>query len=192
VSRLREASVAFARTGAYPLLSVERMFAVERVAAALEARRLGGVEPWPELIERATATGCAGLSASAVRRLLSGIWADRAQAQLASAIVGEAVAIERRSTDRTLIACYLRDYPVDHIAFAPLRDAAAIAAERHAWSWRDAGRRWRLWEGPALLGEALRKAGDPQRLLHEAGFTGRLADGAFVSAARADAARATR
>ena len=37
---LREASAALARTAAHPVLSVERLLATERVAAALEARRM--------------------------------------------------------------------------------------------------------------------------------------------------------
>ena len=177
MSALREASVAFARKGAHPLLSVERLFATERAAAGLESRRIG-------LAERGLATE--------LRRRLGDIWGDRQNGRLANDLVERLIRRERRSADRALIAAYLLDYPVDHPAFPALREAVAIAADRHAWRWQEAGRRWRLWEGPNSLGEALRVAPDPQALLREAGFVGRLAEGAFVSAARADAERSAR
>jgi hypothetical protein len=192
MSRLRDSSVAFARTGAHRLLSIERLFATERIAAGLEARRIGQAEPFAELVERTADKGVAGLSVADLRRLLAGIWTDRSRARLAGTIVDHALGVARRSVDRALVAAYLLDYPVDHSAFEALRAAAAVAAERHIWSWRDAGRAWRLWDGPALLGDALRDADDATLLLREAGFVGRLVDGAFVSAARADAARSMR
>ena len=41
MSRLREASLALARTGTHAVLPVERLFATERIAAGLETRRTG-------------------------------------------------------------------------------------------------------------------------------------------------------
>ncbi len=192
MNRLHDAADALARTGAYPLLSIERLFATERVAAALEARRMESRESWRERIERAAETGVASLPPADLRRLVSGIWTERAHARLAAPIVEAAATRGRRSLDRALIAAYLIEYPVDHAAFAPLRAAAAAAADRHAWRWRDAGATWRLWEGPAMLGAALAEAGDPSALLRDAGLVGRLAGGAFVSAACADAVRSAR
>jgi hypothetical protein len=192
VSRLREAAVACARTGAHPLLSVERLLATERVAAALEARRMNAVDAWSGLVAGAVDKGIAALIAADVRRLLAGIWTDRVHARLAGPLVDRALALDRCSIDRALITAYLRDYPTDHIAFEPLRAAAAAAADRRDWPWRDAGRTWRLWDGPAALGAALHQAAEPHALLRATGFGGRLGDGAFVSAARADAARLAR
>jgi len=158
---LREASAAIARTAAHPVLSVERLLATERVAAALEARRM----------KRAARIDRLSLDS------------------LAGATVERALAAGRRSVDRAIVEAYLLHYPVDRPGFAALREAAAVAADRHDWRWREAGRRWRLWEGPAGLAALLASASDPAALLREAGFVGRLADGAFVSAARADAVR---
>ncbi len=154
MSVLRETSAAFARTAAHPVLSVERLLATERVAAALEARRM----------KRATRI-------------------DRASPDTPTG---------RRSVDRATIEAYLLNYPVDRPNFAALQADAAGAADRRDWRWREAGRRWRLWEGHAGLAEALASAPDPAALLREAGFVGRLAEGAFVSAARADAVRSAR
>ncbi len=188
MSALREASTASARMGAHPLLSVERLFASERIAAGLEARRIERVSVWDELVDRASA-GPATLSPADLRRLLAGIWSERAHAGLAAPIVERAVAFGRRSVDRAILSAYLLDHPVDHRAFAALRAAAAVAADRHDWGWREAGRRWCLWEGPDALGAAIREAAEPSALLREAGFVGRLADGAFVSAARTEGDR---
>ena len=163
MSRLREVAVAFARTGAHPVLSVERLFAIERAAAGLEARRMKHARRERPSVETLTASQ-----------------------------IGHALACERRSADRAIVDAYLLRYPVDHPAFAALQAAAAVAADRHDWRWREAGRRWQLWSGPDGLGDALRDHADPQALLREAGFVGRLAEGAFVSAARADAARSAR
>lgn len=154
----------FARTGAHPVLSAERLLATERVAAGLEARRIKNMAR----IDRLSPDTLTG--ASVERALTSG----------------------RRSVDRAIVEAYLLHYSVDRPGFAALQAAAAIAADRHDWRWRDAGRRWHLWSGPHASGEALREHADPAALLREAGFVGRLADGAFVSAARADAVRSTR
>jgi hypothetical protein len=98
----------------------------------------------------------------------------------------------RRSADRAIVEAYLLTYPVDRPGFAALQQRAASAADRHDWRWRAVGARLALWEGHGGLAEALASARDPAALLREAGFVGRLAEGAFVSAARADAVRSAR
>ena len=192
MSRLRAASIALARTGGHPVLSVERLFAIERIAAGLEARRIPGGLGASDLIERAEDKGLSALSIADLRRLLRTIWTDRGRARLASALVERLAEDGRRSIDRAVIATYLGLYPVDHPAFGRLRGAAAAAADRHGWAWRAAGQTWRLWEGSDTFGEALRAAADPAALLRDTGFVGPLANGAFISAASAGAARATR
>ena len=187
MSRLRDAALALARTGAHPVLPIERLFAIERIAAGLETRRTGTPTPWADLVERAEEKGLGALSIAELRRLLRGIWTDRSRVRLAGALVERLGWDEERSTDRALIASYLVAYPVDHPAFDRLRAVAAAGADRHAWRWRDSGSLYRLWDGPATLGKALGQAEDPQALLRDAGLVGRLADGAFVTAARTDA-----
>lgn len=192
MSALREASVAIARTAAFPVLSVERLFAAERVAAGLETRRIGLGRSLADIADRASDKGVAALAVADLRRLLAAVWTDRRYARFAEPVVERVLGLGRRSADRALIVAYLRDYPVDHPAFATLRDAVAVAAGRHDWRWREVGTQWTLWEAPTALGEALRLAADPAALLRDAGFVGRLADGVFVSAARAGAARSAR
>jgi hypothetical protein len=192
VSALREASVALARKGGYPVLSIERLFAIERVAAGIEARRIPGGLGAAELIERAEDKGLGALSIADLRRLLRAIWADRGRARLASALVERLAEDGRRSVDRALIATYLGAYPADHPAFERLRAAAAAAADRHDWAWRAAGQTWRLWEGIDTVGKALQTASDPVALLRDTGLVGHLANGAFVTAASASAARSGR
>jgi len=190
MSRLREASRALARTGAHPVLPVERLFAIERIAAGLETRRIARPAPWLDLADQARDDGLGSLPIADLRRLLRPIWADRAQTRLAGALVERLAEDARRSTDRALITSYLVAYPVDHPAFERLRAAAAAGADRHAWQWREAGRAWQLWDGPAAFGKALKRAVDGQALLRDAGLVGSLADGGFVSAARRGAASA--
>ena len=189
---LRAAAIALARIDRHPVLPIERLFATERVAAGLEARRTGGAEPWPDFVARLRSGDATLLSAAALRRLVRGLWRDRSAAASAAGIVERAVAIGRRSIDRAIVEAYLLHHPVDHRAFEALRAAAALAAGRHDWRWRSAGEQWRLWDDPAAFGEALGLADDPERLLRDAGFVGPLAGGAFVSAARAGAARSAR
>ena len=90
-----------------------------------------------------------------------------------------------RSGDRAAILSYLRGDPGD----AAARTAAAAAAERHDWPWRERGRRWRLWEGPETLAATLRQAPDRTTVLRGAGLVGSLAAGGFAAAALAAADR---
>lgn len=184
MSGLREVAAVSARRGAHPLLSVERLLASERVAAGIEARRIGRREAWDDLVARLPGASLAALPAADQRRLLLGIWTERSIASLAGGVVEQAAAGRRRSLDRAIVEAYLLRYPSDHPAFGALRAAAALAADRHDWRWREAGARWSLWDGPAGLGDALRDTFDARRLLHETGFVGRLANGVFLRAAR--------
>ncbi|HEY0270530.1 MAG TPA: hypothetical protein VGC10_06035 [Sphingomonas sp.] len=183
---LRRAAETIARTGIHPVLTAERLFASERVAAGLDALRVAPFEPWDELVARALAD-ISVLSAGELRRLIDGVWRDPAPGRLAIALAGAVLARGGRSGDRALIEAWLRHYPRDHGGFDALREAAATAAGRHDWAWRERGRRWRLWaeDAPALLRAAIADGGEADALLAEAGLTGTLAHGAFADAVRA-------
>jgi hypothetical protein len=186
MTALRNAAEAIARTGTLPVLTAERLFASERVAAGLDAHRVPALEPWDELLARAGAE-LADLPDGALRRLIDGIWDTSAGGRLAAALPAEALARRRRGCDRAVIEAYLRHYPRGHPAFEALREAAAIAAERHDWRWRERGRRWQLWasDAPDLLRAEIARGTAIDSLLAEAGLIGTLAQGAFVSAVRA-------
>ena len=183
---LRRAADGIARTGTHPALTVERLFASERVAAGLDALRVAPFEPWDELAARAE-IGLATVSNGELRRLADGIWHRPAPGRIAAPIVGEILARRRRSSDRAMIAAYLRHYPTDHPGFRMLREAAGLVAERHDWAWRKRGRRWRMWESdaPAALRAAIADGGDAGILCAEAGLIGALAQGAFAAIVRA-------
>lgn len=156
--RCHEAAARAARLGVLPLLPAERLLASERTAAALAARAF-----------RPPTTVAGAIDPRDVR---AG-WGD-------GDLIGRALAEGRRSLDRAIVETYLRDYPVRHPGFATLAAAAATAAERHDWHWREAGRHWRLWDGP----DALRAAPSRAAGLRAAGLVGGLATGAFARAVR--------
>lgn len=127
MSGLRTTAERLRRAGGYPILSQERLFGTQRAAAQLAARRLD--------------EGERTASARALRRQVARL----SDAPLAAA-VAQALAAERRSVDRALIAAYLAALPSRHPEFERLRAAAETAAERHDWRWRDLGRRCYLWQ----------------------------------------------
>jgi hypothetical protein len=183
---LRKAAEAIARTGTYPALTAERLFASERVAAGLDALRVAPFEPWEALVARAAAD-LPALSDGELRRLIDGIWHRPGPGRIAAPLIGEILTRWRRSGDRALIEAYLRHYPKDHPTFRVLREAAGFVAGRHDWPWRERGRRWRLWEsdGPDALRAAIADGGEAEALLAEAGLNGSFAQGAFAQAVRA-------
>jgi hypothetical protein len=187
MTALRKAAEAIARTGIHQVLTAERLFASERVAAGLDALRVATIEPWDELAARAGADITA-LADGELRRLIDGIWHQPGGGRLAATSMAEAAVRRRRSCDRAVIEAYLRHYPQDHPAFGALRTAAEAAAIRHDWAWQERGRRWRLWEkdAPDLLRAAIAEGGDAGALLAEAGLVGALRDGAFATVVRAD------
>lgn len=182
MSGLRRAAEDIARTGIHPVLTAERLFAIERIAAELDALRVRGTEPWSDLLLRAR-EDLAALPDGALRRLIAGVWRDRAASGIVAALLAEALARRRRGCDRAIIESYLRAHPRDHPAFPALREAAALAAERHDWPLRTRGRRWLLWseDAPERLRAAIAAGAPAEALLAEAGLTGVLRHGAFAA-----------
>lgn len=186
MTAFRKAAEAIARTGIHPVLTAERLFASERVAAGLDALRVTPFEPWELLIARAV-PDLATLSDGELRRLIDGIWHRPGPGRIAAPVIGEILTRGRRNGDRALIEAYLRHYPTDHPTFRILRESAGFAAGRHDWPWRERGRRWRLWEadGPDALRAAIADGGEAEPLMADAGLSGALAQGAFAAAVRA-------
>lgn len=182
MSGLKDSAYGIASSGVFPALSSERLFAIEHVAAMLDRQQTQLPEPWAELIERVREEGVDILSDSDLRRALDRIWTDRTATALAAPLVAAAIARQRRSLDRALIHAYLSRYPTGHRAFETLREAAARAADRHDWRWRDRGRQFGLWEpDAATLALKLGAGMDRTMLLDQAGLTGTLAEGAFAA-----------
>lgn len=180
MSRLRESALAAGRGAALPVLSQERLFAIEHVAAKLDRRE--GSEP-PVPIRALHIADVEALSPGALRRALDGMWSESISSGLRAAILKTAIERRSRSVDRAIIESYFLDYPASHADLSILRDAASVAAERHSWPWRNAGRRYRLWDADAAdrCGADLRKSGQPDAFLRAMGLVGKLADGAFAT-----------
>jgi hypothetical protein len=109
-------------------LSFDRLFAVQRASASLESRRLK-----------------TGRRTEAMRKLRRQVAASKADSPDLLVLLDHALQEERRSVDRAIIHAYLAAMPSAHANFPLLRQAAETAADRHAWSWRDIGRRLALW-----------------------------------------------
>jgi hypothetical protein len=133
------------------------------------------------------------LSRRDLRRLVQDMWGDRRCDAIAAAVLDAASASSAKSIERTLIAAYLRYFPVDHPVFPALTKAVSAAAERHDWPWRERGRKWQLWDpasGPATVAAQLVRSTEPAEALRDAGLDGDLAQGSFVLGALAEACRA--
>jgi hypothetical protein len=127
MSGLRDAAERLRRSEPLPILSLERLFVTERAAAQLAGRRY-------DTGERSAET----------RELRLGL-AAILHAPQPAALLDEALAVDRRSVDRAIVAAYLAALPTDHVDLPALRDAAETAATRHDWRWRELGERLRLW-----------------------------------------------
>lgn len=180
MSQLREAAQVAGRGAALPVLSQERLFAIEHVAARLDRRE--GSEP-PVPIRALPIAEVEALSPGALRRALDGMWSESISSGLRAAILKRAIERRSRSVDRAIIESYFLHYPANHADFSILRDSANVAAERHSWHWRNVGRRYRLWDADAAdrCRADLLKSGQPDAFLQEMGLVGKLADGAFAT-----------
>lgn len=96
-----------------------------------------------------------------------------------------ALRMQRRSADRTVVSAWLDVFPTGPMAES-LAAAARMAAERHEWPYRTAGRAFDLWdpkEGPRTLGRRLRECDDASAVLQEAAIGPGRMTSAFVQAA---------
>lgn len=181
MNRLHESTQAIRGGVVWPVLSQERLFATEHVAAKLDLRPS---ETACSVLAHTLLPGAvAGLSASDLRQALDDAWSGPVPPAVPAALLASALARNRRSCDRAVIEAYFMRYPASHAGFALLREAACTAAERHAWHWRVAGRRYRLWDADAAdRCAAIHAAPDAARaLLRELGLIGRLAQGGFAA-----------
>ena len=181
MSRLRDSALAAGRGAALPVLSQERLFAVEHVAARLD-RRAGSVAR-PLSVLALKPADIEALSPRELRHALGEMWAETVPPGLRAAILTAAIGRRSRNCDRAIIESYFMRYPADHTDFGSLRDAAKAAAERHAWHWRTVGRQYRLWDADAVdrCRAGLRASGQPGVLLRAIGLVGTLAGGAFAT-----------
>lgn len=197
MSALKDAAFRIARAGLLPMLPTERLTHMERVSAQL-AMRKGSArdrsnakgEDWETVAGRLDFGRIDAGRPADVRRAIDAIWRDEGRTAQADGLVAQSLAAERKSYDLALILAYLRHFPLDHPAFEALNAAAGTAAERHAWIWRERGRRWHLWDedrGPDAIAQALLGTDDPMRVLQEAGLDGEVAEGGFVLEALEDA-----
>ena len=127
------------------------------------------------------------LAPAELRRALAPAWrsVDRTNPVALDWVLGittEALLQERRPTDRAIVTTWLDVFP--NGAGAPrLAAAAAVAAERHDWPYRQAGRKYNLWDAGdavAALGPALLAAEDPDDILRAAALTPGLYDARLV------------
>lgn len=176
MSRLRDSAHALSRMGMLPVLSTERLLMTERVSAHLD-RRVVRREAAPDLDALARPDDLSAMSDAELRRAVGAVWTMRVPEAVPAVVVAAALGRQRRSCDRAIVEAYLHHHPVDHPACETLRQAAATAAGRHAWRWRQIGEDHRLWDADAaarLVGMA------PAQI----GLKGRLATGAFARAIR--------
>lgn len=162
---------------------------VERVAHQIGGDSSGRkrvMEAWGNFLARIDPQVPHLLKPRDLKRLLDGIWGDDALDSAAEPLLDQSVERGRKSIDRSIIAAYLRDFPVDHPAFDHLTHASALVANRHDWPWRARGNDWDLWkpdQGPDRLSRALLTTENPAQLLRDIGLDGDLATGAFVEEA---------
>jgi hypothetical protein len=109
-------------------LSFERLFAVQRASASIASRRL-----------------YSGSRTEPARMLRRQIATLEAAGHKLAEVIDRALKEDKRSVDRAIIHAYLGAMPSSHADFRLLRQAAETAADRHSWSWRDAGRQFALW-----------------------------------------------
>jgi hypothetical protein len=181
MSRLRESALGAGRGAALPVLSLERLFAVEHVAARLDRRPGSSARSMSVLALKPAEIGA--LSPRELRRALGEMWSEIVPSGLRAAILKTAIERCGRSCDRAIIESYFMRYPANHADFALLCDAAKTAAERHSWHWRAVGRQYRLWDADAVdrCGADLRASGQPDAFLRTIGLVGKLAEGAFAT-----------
>lgn len=168
-----------ARARAWPRLPSDPI-ALPRAARRLEQRlarsRHISAEEAQALLERVRSENPARLSAADLRRALEPAWKrwqdEASHAEWLQDLTRAALALNRRSVDRRIISSWIQVFPAGSLA-SILASAAEQAAERHSWAYRDAGRRFHLWDrskGPAALGRAMLQQGDLAAVLRQAGI----------------------
>lgn len=143
-------------------------------------------EAWARFLARIDPRAPDRLKPKELKRLLDGIWAEEDLDNAVAPLLDHGVRRERKSIDRSIIAAYLRSFPLDHPAFDHLTHASALVANRHDWPWRERGSQWDLWkpdQGPDKLSRALLATENPAQLLRDVGLDGDLGTGAFVEEA---------
>jgi hypothetical protein len=162
---------------------------IERAEKRIGAENTGRSrvkESWEHFITRIDPRSTDRLKPKEIKRLLDGIWEEEALDDAAVPLLENGVRRERKSIDRSIIAAYLRNFPLDHPAFDGLTHASALVANRHDWPWRERGNSWDLWnpdQGPDRLSRALLTSDNPAQMLRDIGFDGDLATGAFMKEA---------
>lgn len=144
-------------------------------------------------LARVAASSLERLPSREMRALIDLVWMDDHHERLARAGLDVAVAANRKSYDRAIIAAYLRHFPTHHPAFRDLLGAVQLVAGRRNWPWAARGTRWRLWdaeEGPrTVAGHLLVGNEPPGDALRTLGLDGDLSEGRFLAAALAAACR---
>lgn len=187
MSALKRACERASATKSFPRrgdrIEIER--AEQRIGAA-PSGKARVKEAWARFLARIDPTAPERLKPKDLKRLLDGIWEEGALEAAVPPLLDQSVAQSRKSVDRSIIAAYLRHFPLDHPGFDRLMHASALVANRHDWPWRARGYRWALWdpdEGPSRLSRSLLETDGPAQLLREAGLDGDLATGGFVEEA---------
>lgn len=168
--------------------------ALPKAVRALERRftQSTAVSPEDEEAFLARVVSCtpSQLEPREIRRALAPAWRSlnrngRASQDWVIDLTHAALGLQRRSADRAVISAWLDVFPTSPMS-ATLAGAARMAAERHDWPYRTAGRTFNLWDpnsGPRTLGRRLLESDDLSALLQEAAIgPGRFAS-AFVQAA---------
>lgn len=142
------------------------------------------------LLSRLQSLAPAAISPRDLGRVMTPAWRrldrrEEAARTWVVAVTDQALALERRPTDRAIVRTWLDVFPegpaADHLA-----QAAETAAERHDWAFRPAGRAFDLWNAqgaPTRIGDALLSTLEPDEVLRRAALTPGLYGGRLVQSA---------
>ena len=139
-----------------------------------------------DFLARVSSSPPSMLSTAELRKTLPPAWRtiDRSNPvarDWLSDVTARALSIERRPTDRAIVTTWLDVFPEGPGA-DQLAAAAAIAAERHDWPYKSAGRQFRLWNRADAIGSlaASLLTSSPDDVLRAAALTPGLYDARLV------------
>lgn len=162
---------------------------LQRQLAKLDAS-IGEAEPVVELrpfLRSAAEKSAEALPRFKLNRVLRGAWCDPEFDTLGSSALDRALKDPRRSSDQAMINGYLTYFPIGRPIMEKLAGAAASAAQRHEWAWRERSRNWNLFapsHGPAKVAQALltRDHDEIFQLMRDVGLGANLAASGFGQA----------
>lgn len=153
-------------------------------ASVGEPERAADLKPF---LSSVAVSGAEALPRFQLNRVLRGAWCDPKFDNLGAAALERAEKEQRRSSDQAVIEGYLSYFPANRPIIGKLANAAANAALRHKWAWRDRAIRWEMFkpaEGPHSVARDLvaRDEHGILQLMRETGLGTNLAASGFGQA----------